>query len=153
VLAAIILLILIGIVLLVLEILVIPGFVAGIVGVGMMAGGVIWMYAEYGPVAGNWTAAGTVIGAIAAVAYSLKSRAWRRFGLQGTLEGKAVSVDKMDIHVGDEGVAMSALRPSGTVYIGSKRVEAQTNGEMVSRDSKVIVQKVLTNKIIVKAAG
>ncbi len=151
-LAAIILLILIGIVLLVLEILVIPGFVAGIAGVAMMAGGIAWTYTEYGNTAGHLTAAATVIVALAAVVYSLKSRAWKRFGLQGKLEGKTVAVDKMEILVGDVGVAMSALRPSGTVYIGNKRVEAQTNGEMVDRNVKVVVQKVLTNKVIVKAA-
>ena len=148
----IVIMILAGMALLILEILVIPGMVAGVIGVVMMLGGIFWMYRGYGSVAGNWTAALTVFAAVFTIVYSLKSRAWERFGLKGSLKGKAVHVDTINIHEGDEGVAVSALRPSGTVYIHNTRVEAQTNGEMLPRSSRVIVQKVLSNKVLVRAA-
>ncbi len=149
--AFIILVILAGVALLILEILIIPGMVAGIIGVGLILGGILWMYNAFGATAGNWTAAATVLFTVGAIVYSLKSRAWQRFGLKNTLPGKVVEVDKMDIREGDEGLAVSALRPAGTVYIRNQRVEAQTNGEMLPRNTKVIVQRVLSNKVIVKA--
>ncbi len=149
--ASIIVLIVIGLALLVLEILVLPGLIAGIIGGILILCGILWMYSEFGSQAGNITAAITIVAAVGAIYLSLKTKAWNRFGLQDSLQGKAVEVDKLEISEGDEGIAVSALRPMGTVYIRNQRVEAQTNGEMLPQHSKVVVLKVLTNKIIVKA--
>ena len=56
----------------------------------------------------------------------------------------------LDIKMGEEGRTLSALRPSGTVQIGDRRVEGQSSGELIDAGTKVIVTKVLPNKIIVK---
>lgn len=150
-LTSIIVLIVVGICLLVLEILILPGLIAGIIGVVLMLLGILWMYQDFGSSAGNYTSVITVIVTIFAIYYSLKSKAWQRFGLNDSLQGKTNEVDKLDLIEGDEGVALSALRPMGTVMIKDRKVEAQTNGELIQENSIVKILKVLPNKVIVKS--
>lgn len=151
-LTSIIVLIFIGIVLLVLEILVLPGLIAGIIGGILIISGIAWMYASYGNNAGNITALVTAIATGASIYFSLRSRAWERFGLKDSLEGKTNEVNKLEIHEGDEGISVSALRPMGTVMVNNQRVEAQTNGELLPENSKIVVKKILSNKILVQLA-
>ena len=148
--ALIFILILFGILLLILEILVLPGLVAGIFGVVLMVAGILWTYRSYGSFAGNLTLLGTALLSGISVYYALRSKAWERFGLKGQLEGKTPSNLELPVQEGDELTAVSALRPMGTVLVGDQRVEAQTNGELVPAGSMVVVLKVLSNKLIVK---
>jgi|SRR6185436_8609955 len=150
-LATIILLIIIGIILVVLEILILPGLISGIIGSILIIIGILWMYKAFGATTGNYTAVLTAILTLSAVIYSLKSKAWQRFGLKDSLEGKTNEVNKMELNEGDEGITISALRPMGTVMINEKRIEAQTNGELLPTNTQITILKVLPNKIIVKA--
>lgn len=143
-------LILLGIILLILEILVLPGLVAGIIGGLMILASVIWMYQDYGTTAGHITAVSSFLATVLAIWWSLKSKAWTRFGLKDQLEGKVNEVSILGINEGDEGRTISALRPSGTVLIGDKRIEGQTSGEFLDVGTKVVVTKVFPNKVIVK---
>ncbi|HKR05199.1 MAG TPA: NfeD family protein [Bacteroidia bacterium] len=148
---SIILLILIGIVLVVLEILILPGLISGIIGSILIIIGILWMYKAFGSTVGNYTALGTAVLTLGAIIYSLKSKAWQRFGLQDSLKGKTNEVDTLELAEGDEGVTISALRPMGTVMINEKRIEAQTNGELIPSNTLITILKILPNKIIVKA--
>lgn len=148
--ALICILIVFGIILLVLEILVLPGLVAGIFGVILMVAGIFWTYESYGQKYGHIALVVTIIVATLSVYYSLKSKAWERFGLSGKLEGKSVTTENLKVSEGDEVLAVSALRPSGTVMIGDQKAEAQTNGEFVDSGQTVIVIKILGNKLLVK---
>lgn len=148
---SIVILILVGIVLLVLEILIVPGLIAGIIGGCLIISGILWMYKDFGSTAGNYTVFATGVLTFGAIYYSLKSKAWQHFGLKDSLKGKTNEVDTLEIKEGDEGITISALRPMGTVMVNNLRVEAQTNGEMIQGNVSVIISKVLPNKIIVKA--
>jgi len=143
-------LIVIGIILLVLEILVLPGMVGGIIGGILIVYSIATMYADHGSAAGNITFASTIVVAIGAIYASLKSKAWYRFGLKETIDGKVNEIASLGIIEGDEGRTVSALRPSGTVMINNKKVEAQSGGEMIDVGTKVVVTKVLPSKIVVK---
>ena len=148
---SIVLLILIGIVLVVLEILILPGLISGIIGGILIIIGILWMYKSYGSAVGNYTSLATAVLTVGAIIYALKSRAWQRFGLKDSLQGKTTEVDKMELNEGDEGITISALRPMGTVMVKEKRIEAQTNGELIPTNTHITILKVLPNKIIVKA--
>jgi membrane-bound ClpP family serine protease len=143
-------LILIGIILLVLEILVLPGMIAGIVGGLLLLFGVWSMYNQYGTMAGNIALASTIALTGIAIYASLKSKAWSRFGLKDTIDGRVNEVSALGIAEGDEGRTLSALRPSGTAVFNGQKVEAQTSGDMLDAGSKVVVVKVLPNKVLVK---
>ena len=146
----IIILIALGLFLVILEIVLIPGTtVAGIAGAVLMAAGIFWMYADHGPTAGHTTLG--ISGVVSAVSlyYAFKSKAWERFSSKGVMEGRANVIDE-NIKPGDEGLTLSRIRPIGSVLVNGIKVEAQTTGEMIEENKSVIVTKVLTNKIIVK---
>ena len=143
-------LIFIGILLLVLEILVLPGMIAGIVGGMLLLFAIFNMYSQFGTTAGHISLFVTVAIASGAIYASLKSKAWKRFGLKETIDGRVNEVSTLEISEGDEGRTISALRPSGTISINNKRVEAQSTGEMIEVGTKVVVIKVMSNKLIVK---
>jgi membrane-bound ClpP family serine protease len=149
--ASIVFLILLGIILVVLEILILPGLISGIIGSILIITGILWMYKSYGSTIGNYTALSAAVLTLVSVVYSLKSKAWQRFGLNDSLKGKVVEVDKLELKEGDEGITVSALRPMGTVMINEKRIEAQTNGELIQSNTLITILKILPNKIIVKA--
>jgi|SRR5688572_6330 len=143
-------LIVLGIILLVLEILVLPGMIAGIIGGIFLLTGVIWMYSAEGNTAGHITLVSTFLLTFIAIYWSLKSRAWTRFGLKSTIDSRVNDVGLLLLKEGDEGRTLSALRPSGTIEVADRRVEAQSSGEMIDVGTKVIITKVLPNKVIVK---
>ncbi len=148
---AIILLIAIGIALLVLEILVLPGLIAGIIGGVFILAGVMLTYNTYGSTAGHLTAIGSVIIAAATVVNFLRAKSWKKFGLHSKLEGKTNEVDKLPVKEGDTGITISALRPMGTILVGNLRIEAQTKGEMIAENTQVKIISVLPNKVLVEA--
>jgi membrane-bound ClpP family serine protease len=110
-------LIVIGIILLVLEIIVLPGMIAGIVGGIFLLVAIFWMYSSEGTIAGHITLVATFIATFLAIYGSLKSRAWKRYGLNETNDGRVNDVGALNISEGDEGRTLSALRPSGTIIM------------------------------------
>jgi membrane-bound ClpP family serine protease len=52
--------------------------------------------------------------------------------------------------IGEEGVAVSSLRPVGKAEINGKIIEVRTEGEYVDATSKIRIQRVSNNQIIVK---
>ncbi len=143
-------LLLLGILLLVLEILVLPGMIAGIIGGAFLMAGIVWMYAAEGTTAGNISLIATLVVTILTIYFSLKSKSWTRYGLKSTIDSRVNDITSLSIQEGAEGRTLSALRPSGTILIDGSRVEANTSGEMIDAGSKVIVTKVLPNRVIVK---
>ena len=66
-------------------------------------------------------------------------------------ESKVNLIDTEIVKEGDEALAVSALRPMGTIMIGDMKVEAQSNGELIPENTKVIILRVLQNKVLVRA--
>jgi len=53
------------------------------------------------------------------------------------------------VHTGDQGVAMTPLRPSGQVKIGTEVVDVVTEGEFIERGAMVTVSEIIGNRVIV----
>jgi membrane-bound serine protease (ClpP class) len=53
--------------------------------------------------------------------------------------------------VGQEGVALTTLRPAGMARFGEKKVDVVSEGEEVERDSRVRVIEVKGNRVVVRA--
>ncbi len=53
--------------------------------------------------------------------------------------------------VGQEGVALTALRPAGMARFGEKKVDVMSEGEQIERDSRVRVIEVKGNRVVVRA--
>jgi membrane-bound ClpP family serine protease len=149
-LTAIIILILLGLFLLILEILFVPGMVLGFISVILMLVGIIFAYQDYGNTTGTIVLAGTGVLAIAAVYFSFKSNTWKKLGVQTTVDGKANVLEEGSVNVGDTGKTLSRLNPIGKAFINNLTLEVQTQDGFIDEEKEIEVIKVQQNKILVK---
>lgn len=146
--ALIIALIVLGLVLILLELFVTPGFVTGLLG------GIAWFYAlykiyqVYGKVSGHLALAGLILLMVACVVIAVKSGVWDKVSLHSNVDGKVNTLP--DIKIGDSGYTSSALRPMGRMVIDNQSIEVTSMGELIDTGAYVEVIKIENNKIYVK---
>lgn len=63
----------------------------------------------------------------------------------------AGSAAESGVKPGDEGVALSPLRPSGIAEFAGRRVDVVTEGAMVSRGARLRVTNLSGNRVVVEA--
>jgi len=151
-------LILVGVVLLAVEALVIPGFgVAGVLGIG-----VLW-YAVFRVFQESWlTVLGTstvlagllLAGLLWFLPYSriagrlrLATRIGRVPGASSATPGRA---DERSDLLGAEGVALTDLRPAGLARFGDERIDVVTLGDYIDHDARVRVVRVEGSRVTVR---
>ena len=140
-----------GILLLVVEIVLVPGTtLVGIAGVILMGVG-IWMgFRDLGLVYGYWMLGISVLLTAGAVYFGLKKQTWQKFTLT-TVNKAKVNEDVMpEVQIGEIGKTLSSLRPSGTGFFNGRQYEVQTNGEFVPTGSDIRVIKIAHHKITVE---
>ena len=155
-----IVLILGGIVLLVLELLVIPGFgIAGVLGLAAILFAVIRIFPndyQWVSVLG-WT---SIFGGLLTIALFWllpNSRFVKVFALSARLDNERGRdreqgrlVASLDYLVGMHGVALTDLRPSGTAQLDGQRVDVVTEGDFISNGSALEVLRVEGVRVIVR---
>lgn len=147
----IVLIILLGLFLFVLEFFVFPGVtVAGIGGLLFTAGGVFLAYQGYGSTYGNIALVATLFVGIIILALSFRAKTWNRLMLHSKVDGQVETVEESNIHVGDEGVAMTRLNPIGKVMVNNEVIEGKCPGHFIDENTTVIVKEVFKTYIIVK---
>ena len=88
------------------------------------------------------------------LAFLPQSPVWQRLGLKKEITGKVYQIEEKSSEpsvVGKTGIAKSMLRPVGIVEIEGKRWDAITEGEFISPGTKVRVEGVRGNTIVVKS--
>ncbi len=146
----IILVLVIGIVLVALEIIVIPGGFSGAIG-GLLAILAVWQtYASYGNVAGNIVLLCSLAVLIVLIVILMKSKTWNRVSLHEAVDSKVNTVDKQEIQVGSRGVTVTRLAPSGNALIHDQVVEVHTVSEFVDPDTPIEVIEIEGYRIVVK---
>lgn len=140
----------VGLVLLLIEILFVPGTtIVGIIGFVVLAIGVGLSFKYFGREMG-WMILGTTSVLAGVTLYlSFKSNLWARFALKSTNTGR-VNEDPIGIAVGEEGVALSALRPIGKAEIGKRTFEVKTQGAYVETGKRIRIIQIVSNQIIVE---
>lgn len=142
-------LVIIGVILLVAEVFVIPGFgIIGVLGIGALAGAAYTAYTALDP-AQSAVAISAGLAAAAALAYMLPRKAGKSMVLTARSAGKAAN-PKLGELLGRNGVASTPLRPSGIVEIDGRPVDVITEGRYVDRDTRVEVIRVQGAKVVVK---
>jgi len=143
-----------GFALLFLEVFVIPGInVFGILGVVAVVTGVAYAYFRLGPGAalslGVWSAVGT-----AALLWAvLRHRAWQRLVLRSDTarrEGYSAAPADLEDLVGQEGRALTPLRPSGRAQFGERIIDVVTEGNFIPRDARIEVLSVAGARVVVQ---
>lgn len=148
---AIISLIFIGLALLVIELIFIPGTtIVGIVGLLCIIAGLVMTFNNFGTSAGWMTTGGTAILSSAVFIYAFKAGVWGKFALKTSSDSRVNEDKPILVNVGDEGIALSTLRPMGKAEFNSEVLEVSSLGELVESNSKVRVLKIEKRKIFVE---
>ncbi|HEY9115752.1 MAG TPA: NfeD family protein [Bacteroidales bacterium] len=146
----IIILILIGLIMLILEILMLPGGIAGVIGFCLMIAGIWTAYTNEGAVAGNITLVVTLAVNIVGLIMALRSKTWRKAMLSAKIDSRVNVVDPSDLKAGDIGRTVSRCAPMGKAIFNDKYFEVSTNTEFIDQDVEIEILRIDGKKIIVK---
>lgn len=148
---AIILLIILGIILILLEFLVIPGTtVAGISGLLCLGGAIYMSYSSLGTNVGHMFVLGTVFFLVLMIYYSLKAGTWKKMSLSKNIDSKVETIDEARVNAGDKGKTISRCNPIGKAIVNDEMYEAKSLGAFIDENVEIEVVKVVRNQIIVK---
>lgn len=140
-----------GIVLLIVEIIFVPGTtVIGILGFILGGYGVYMGYTTFGNSTGHLILVGTLTVGVVATFYSLRSGSWKRFALSGSLEHKVNEGLTLELELGKEGQTVSALKPVGKALFDDKEYEVTSLGNFIEEKSTVRIIRIENNKVIVE---
>jgi len=139
-----------GFVLIVIEIFITPGFIVGVIGVAIVALGIGFTYKEFGTENGNITLAVSSFLMVSGILFAFKQGVWSRLAIKDEITAKAANLNNDSVHLGDRGVALSSLRPSGMAMINGQKIEVHSESEMLSTNDEIEVIKKINNRIIVK---
>ncbi|MGD1843427.1 MAG: NfeD family protein [Thermonemataceae bacterium] len=141
------LLVVIGLVLIIVEVLFVPGTTfVGIIGFILGSIGIYLGFQESVEI--GWTVLGTSA-TISGLAFyfSFKRGLWRRFALNTQQTGNVSHPEMPLLQVGEVGKTVSALRPSGTAEFKNTFVQVRTLGNFVDNNSLIKIIQIEKNKI------
>ena len=141
-----ILLLLAGIVLVIIEIIFVPGTtILGIIGFALMVFGIIIGYSKFGSQTGTIILISTIVVGGGTTILSFRSGVWKRFALKSSIDSKFNEDVKVEHLLGAEGVTLSACRPYGKAEFYDSTYEVKTLGIYLTAGAKVRVSKVDKN--------
>lgn len=152
-----------GILLLLVELLVIPGFgIAGIGGIALLVWGLYELLLPDVPVSGEVRSMalfgltigiiGAIIGLILLLRMMTRTTFWTKLTAPGT-ESQAAGYNTsvgFEKYIGEQGTATTDLRPSGWIQINDDRIFVVTEGEFVTKDDPVKILSVDGNRVVVR---
>ena len=140
-----------GAVLLLLE-TILPGMIAGVVGLLCIVAGVVVAFVVLGSQQGSYVLAGVFIALVVGTLLWLKffpdSSVGRKFTLGQTVGD--IGTERPEL-LHQTGTALTPLRPSGTAVINGHRVDVVTEGAMIERNAPVQVVAVEGMRVVVRA--
>ena len=124
----IIILILVGLLLLVAELVLLPGISVACVGAVLSFAGSIFLgYMYYGFWIGSGVLTAVVLLSMVAVIVSLRANTWRRLSLTTTIDSTSTPTPQQrNIRIGQSGITLTRLAPMGKARFGEVTVEAKS---------------------------
>jgi membrane-bound ClpP family serine protease len=143
-------LLLIGLILLMVEIIFIPGTtVVGIFGFLVSGSGLVFAFRNFEySVALGITGIALAIN-FAAVWYGFSSGVWKKFSLKSTQSGGAFDGRTDGLEVGMKGLAVSDIKPYGKASFDNQWVEVKSESGFIEVNTPVTIIKIENNKISV----
>ncbi|MBQ2510748.1 MAG: hypothetical protein II531_01155 [Bacteroidales bacterium] len=133
-----IIVLLIGVILLALEIVALPGGIAGVFGAGLIAFGVWMSYGLYGPRTGTIILLCAVALCILALVILLKAKTWKRFSLNEESDSRVNQLEPT-VAVGARGTTISRLAPTGKALIDGQPMEVHAVNKFIDPDRTIEV--------------
>ncbi|MBR5076330.1 MAG: serine protease [Bacteroidales bacterium] len=144
-------LLVLGVILMLVEMLLIPGIgVAGFLSLGSLGAACWYAFTAISTTAGWWTSLAAVLLLGVMVFFILRAKTWRRFELKTEVTSHTGAEAEL-VKVGDRGVAFTRLAPMGTGRFGAVSCEVKSHDNtMVAAGTPVEVVAIEENKPIVK---
>ena len=147
----IVILLAVGIVLIVMELIFIPGTtIFGILGLILTIVGVIVSFVGFGSATGFAVLAFTLVLTGITLYFSLRTGAWEKVSLKNSNNSRVNEESKHNLWKGDTGITLSTLRPTGNAEFNDLVVEVSTLGPYIEVGTKVRIIDVQPNKILVE---
>lgn len=133
-----IIVLILGVVLLTLEIVALPGGIAGAFGAALIAFGVWQTYALFGTHTGTIVLLCSIALCVLLLALFMKRKTWNRFSLE---EASSSKVNQLDSHItiGAKGNTISRLAPTGKALIDGQQVEVHAINKYIEPDRPIEV--------------
>lgn len=148
--ALIITLIIVGILLLLIEMLIVPGIgFAGFLGLVSLVGSCWYAFRQFGTTVGGLVTLVVVCMVGGMLFYALRGKTWKRLSLDETIDAKSAP-DEGGVAAGDRGRTLTRLSPSGMAKIGERSYEVKSLENMIDPDTEIEVILLEDNKIFVK---
>lgn len=140
----------IGLILVVTEIIFVPGTtLVGIIGLIVTIGGIYYAFIAF-ETHTAWAIVGlTVLINFAVLFYGFRSGVWKKFALKESITSRAFDDRLLGLEIGMEGKAVSDLKPIGKAEFLERIFEVKSNSGLIPVGSKVIITKLENNTIIV----
>ena len=143
-------LVIVGLILILAEILLIPGVgVAGILGLLALGGSCYYSFYEFGNTVGAIVTGANAVLLLVTLIYVLRAKTWKRMSLETNIDAKAVEDDSAYLSLGDKGVAVTRLAPMGTVRFGDRVVEVKAIEGIIDPGAEVEVAMIEDRRIYV----
>lgn len=145
-------LIAIGIFLLIVEILLLPGItIAGIGALGCCGFAVFRAFADYGTTGGFIALAAVLVLSVAAIAYCLRAKTWHHLSLKENIDGTSQETpDETNVRIGDRGITVSRLAPMGKVIINDRTYEAKSIDAYIDPQKEIEVTGIENFNVVVR---
>jgi len=148
---AVVLLVGIGIILIGIELIFVPGTtIVGLIGLGSMVVGIVLGFQYFGANTG-WAILGisSIVG-FGIIIYGLRGGAWEKFALKRSIDAKVNQEYPMNLQVGQVGETISTLRPIGKAEFESRIFEVKSYGNYVKQGLKIRIVRIDNKNVFVE---
>lgn len=140
----------VGLILLTLEIVALPGGIAGVCGFLLISFGVWQSYLMYGGTVGTIVLGCCIAACVILLAFFLKTKTWKRFSLNEESDSTVNRIDEKAINVGTRGTTVARLAPTGKALIDGELVEVHAVNKFIDQDRPIEVVAVEGYRIDVR---
>ena len=128
----------------------IPGAIMGLIGMVFVLASIYLAFQQEAVTLG-WTLIGITVASIPALIVLWVKVLNRVLAITGTQKDYTSAMVDLKELVGQEGVAITQLRPSGMARFGDRKVDVVSEGEVVERNSRIKIIEVESNRVVVRA--
>ena len=128
-----------GLLLLTLEIVALPGCIAGVCGFLLFVFGVWQSYLLWGMTVGTWVLIGSIAICALLLALFMKTKTWKRFSLNEESDSAVNQIEDSAIAIGTRGTTVARLAPTGKALIDGKLVEVHAINKFIDQDRPIEV--------------
>lgn len=141
----------IGLILIIVEIILIPGiFITGLLGLASIIASCYLSFNVYGQTAGIIVSSANIILGVTCILLSLRAKTWKRLSLETEIDSKTDSApEEKGISTGSVGRTITRLNPVGKAVFGSVTAEVTARNGIIDQNKTIEVILIEDNKIYV----